>query len=150
MRRDWNITVDGVLGNEVGQPPPGPNINLDAVSRSRSSSHLRHARPHRRHPHRDREQERRPAVPRDAYYAAGTSREQLLRNRAGRDRPPYVSTPGSTSAVPFPVGKDSDRSSSSSFPGGADHGSGLLQWTMPTDREHGSASQSLDSSAVSS
>ena len=37
MRRDWNhITVDGVLGNEVGQTNRmAQNINLDAVSEVR-------------------------------------------------------------------------------------------------------------------
>ena len=147
MRRDWNhITVDGVLGNEVGQTNRmAQNINLDAVSEIKillntfRAEYGRTGGAHIEIVSKSGDQQYRG----NAYYYGRNEHlnaNNFFNNRAGRDRPRYrFNTYGFNLGGPVPgVGKDGDRKLFFFYSLEApitEKPGNLLQWTMPTDRE---------------
>src|SRR5207245_4537629 len=147
MRRDWNhITVDGVLGNEVGQTNRmAQNINLDAVSEIKillntfRAEYGRTGGAHIEIVSKSGDQQYRG----NAYYYGRNEHlnaNNFFNNRAGRARPRYrFNTYGFNLGGPVPgLGKDGDRKLFFFYPLEApitEKPGSLLQWTMPTDRD---------------
>ena len=158
MRRDWNhITVDGVLGNEVGQTNRmAQNINLDAVSEIKillntfRAEYGRTGGAHIEIVSKSGDQQYRG----NAYYYGRNEHlnaNNFFNNRAGRDRPRYrFNTYGFNLGGPIPgLNKGGEKKLFFFYSLEApitEKPGNLLQWTMPTERERaGDFSQSLDS-----
>jgi carboxypeptidase family protein/TonB-dependent receptor-like protein len=159
MRRDWNhITVDGVLGNEVGQTNKmAQQINLDAVAEIRillNTFRAEYGRTGGAHIEIISKSGD-PQYRGNAYYYGRNEHlnaNNFFNNRSGRERPRYrFNTYGFNLGGPIP-GLNKDGAKKLFFfysleapitekPGN------LLNWTMPTERERsGDFSQTLDSS----
>jgi len=158
MRRDWNhITVDGVLGNEVGQTNRmAQNINLDAVSEVRillntfRAEYGRTGGAHIEIISKGGDSQYRG----NAYYYGRNEHlnaNDFFNNRAGRDRPRYrFNTYGFNLGGPVPgLNKGGDKKLFFFYSLEApitEKPGNLLQWTMPTERERsGDFSQTFDS-----
>jgi hypothetical protein len=158
MRRDWNhITVDGVLGNEVGQTNRmAQNINLDAVSEVRvllntfRAEYGRTGGAHIEIISKGGDSQYRG----NAYYYGRNDHlnaNDFFNNRAGRVRPRYrFNTYGFNLGGPVPgLNKGGEKKLFFFYSLEApitEKPGNLLQWTMPTERErNGDFSQTLDS-----
>jgi hypothetical protein len=158
QRRDWNhITVDGVLGNEVGQTNRmAQQINLDAVAEIKvllntfRAEYGRTGGAHIEIISKGGDQDYKGNV---YYYGRneGLNANNFFNNRANRPRPRYrFNTFGFNLGGPVPgLGKDGDKKLFFFYSVEApltERPGPLRQWMMPTELERrGDFSQTFDS-----